>query len=361
MSYPDGADLAAAAAGEHARASEHAVQCSACAMLLSEQTAVRALGRSLPVPRLSPLRRAKLAINYDPVEEIRALAQQLETPQLDPKRRAQLAAETLARADAVPPRRVPWLVIGPVLAAAAAIALVVATRTPALVAVQLPDRAWIDAHRPVVRPTRVIARAPMVVDDAHAPAPAPSPRVTARAPLIAQASISGKADYSRPAGDKDRVVLRDGTIAIDARDRAPVAIAIGDTTFKVADARVVITAAHGVIVSAHAFAGSMERTGPESTTIISAGEIWTPPAADLALRAFRTGWKALHEGHDAEALAAFSRASDPVIAEEASFWAAVASQRLGDREAAVARFKAFLDAYPQSTRAEAARAALDKL
>ncbi len=366
MSCPSVEQLAAAAAGEHARAADHALACAECASLLAQQTEVRALGRQLVPPRLSPLRRARLALAYDPVEEIRSLASQLPPPTLEPRRRAELAAETLALAETVQRQRVPWFILGPVLAAAAAVALVVALRRdPTLVAVAWPDHAWLDAHG-AYRGARAPATPPEALVHASSPlgpvAPIgpsghgdPSPRASSSR---VAASVSGNADYSR---DRDRVELRDGTIAIDARDRSPVAVAIGDTTIHVKDARVVITAAHGVIVSAHAFAGSVERTSPESTTIISAGEVWTPPAAEVALRAFRTGWTALHEGRNADALAAFSRASDPVISEEAAFWAAVAEQRLGDHEAAVARFKAFLDAYPASTRAAAARSALDKL
>jgi tetratricopeptide (TPR) repeat protein len=192
------------------------------------------------------------------------------------------------------------------------------------------------------------------------PTPA-HPRTVAPAAKGA-ATISGDADFTRDAyATHDSIQLRDGTISIDARDRFPVAVAIGDTTINVANAHVEIRAAHGVIVSAHAFAGSVERTSPESKAIISAGEVWTPAPPAAALAAFRAGWSALHEGRNADALAAFERASDPVIAEEAAFWAAVAAQRADDREGAAQRFRAFLDAYPQSTRADAARAALHQL
>jgi TolA-binding protein len=180
----------------------------------------------------------------------------------------------------------------------------------------------------------------------------------------AAASISGDddADFTRDdTNERDTVQLHDGTISIDARDRAPVAVAIGDTTIQVVNARVEIRAAHGVIVSAHSFAGSVERTSPESTAVITAGEVWTLPPAEASLAAFRVGWQALHDNHNAEALGAFERANDPVIAEESAFWAAIAAQRVGDKDGASQRFRAFLDAYPQSARADAARAALAKL
>ena len=370
MNCPSVEQLAAAAAGEQTLAAAHAESCAECAALLEQQRDVRLLARQLETPRLSPLRRAKLALAYDPVVEIRALAQKLEVPKLEGDRRARLAVETLALADAARARR-PWLGIGLGLAAAAAVAYAgwSTLRTgPEPLAIAWPDHAWVLARTPVVHAM------PEAIHDSVAVMPAPkrtndgvAPRVIAVAAPSASnaaASISGDddADFTRDdANERDIVLLHDGTISIDARDRAPVAVAIGDTTIQVKNARVEIHAEHGLIVSAHAFAGSVERTSPESTAVISSGEVWTPPPAEASLSAFRRGWQALHDGRNQEALAAFARASDPVIAEESAFWAAIASQRIGDLEGATLRFKAFLDAYPKSPRADAARAVLAKL
>jgi hypothetical protein len=327
---------------------------------------LRLLARQLEAPRLSPLRRAKLALAYDPVVEIRALAQQLAPPQLDADRRARLAAETLALADSAAVRR-PWLGIGLGVAAAAAVALIAwsTLRTePERIAMQWPDHAWVLAHTPIIHDAVAVVKSPTpVIDPVVAPVVAPAPHV-AVVGSHAAASISADddADFTRDdTNERDTIQLHDGTISIDARDRAPVAVAIGDTTIQVVNARVEIRAAHGLIVSAHSFAGSVERTSPESTAVITAGEVWTPPPAEASLAAFRVGWQALHDSRNAEALAAFERANDPVIAEESAFWAAIASQRAGDQDGASQRFKAFLDAYPQSPRADAARAALAKL
>jgi hypothetical protein len=233
---------------------------------------------------------------------------------------------------------------------------------PERIAMPWPDHAWAVAHTPIIHDAVAVVKSPApVIDPVVAPAPAPHVAVVGS---HAAASISGDddADFTRDdANEHDTVQLHDGTISIDARDRAPVAVAIGDTTIHVVNARVEIRAAHGLIVSAHSFAGSVERTSPESTAVITAGEVWTPPPAEASLAAFRVGWQALHENHNAEALAAFERANDPVIAEESAFWAAIAAQRVGDKDGASQRFKAFLDAYPQSPRADAARAALAKL
>lgn len=347
MSCPSEEQLAAAAAGEHARAAEHAERCVECAALLAQQVELRATARLLEVPRLSPLRRAKLALAHDPADEIRVLALKLPAPVMDPARRAELAAETLARADQLPARRVPWFVAGG-LAAAAIVAIVLWPKQPELVAVQWPVM-------PKIAP--VVAVAPPVIVHEEPVVVVPAPHV-GRPPVVRAAAVTGDGDFTASA---DSIQLRDGTISIDARDRTPVAVAIGDTTIQVRNAHVEIRAAHGVIVSAHAFAGSVERISPESKTVIQAGEVWTPAPRESALAAFRIGWTALHDGRNADALAAFERASEPVIAEEAGFWAAIAAQRMGDREGAAQRFKAFLDAYPQSTRADAARAALAQL
>jgi hypothetical protein len=363
VSCPSVEALAAAAAGEHARAAAHAEHCVECASLLAQQRELRTLARTLEPPRLSPLRRAKLALARDPADEIRVLAHRLPVPVLAPERRAQLAAATLASADALPAHRAPWLALG-AIAMAAAIALVVyASRSETLVAVHWP----VIAHPAAATAPAIASVAPSqtpVVPHGASVAPAPAPPVVARATPTSKgaAMISGDADFTRDAHDAhDTIQLRDGTISVDARDRTPVAVAIGDTTIHVTNAHVEIRAAHGVIVSAHAFAGSVERTSPESKAIISAGEVWTPSPPAAALAAFRAGWSALHDGRNADALAAFERASDPVIAEEAAFWAAVAAQRANDREGAAQRFRAFLDAYPQSTRAASARAALQQL
>jgi TolA-binding protein len=369
VSCPSVEALAAAAAGEHVRAAAHAEQCAECASLLAQQLELRTLARTLEPPRLSPLRRAKLALAHDPADEIRVLAQRLPAPVLDPARRAQLAADTLARADALPASRAPWFALGAIAMAAVIAVVVYTSRREPLVAVHWPVLAppAPAPHAPSIASSSV-SNTPSVVAPAPAPGPTPAPGAAAKSLATVasvskgSATITGDADFTRDARDAhDTIQLRDGTLSVDARDRTPVAVAIGDTTIRVTNAHVEIRAAHGVIVSAHAFAGSVERTSPESKAIISAGEVWTPPPPEAALAAFRAGWSALHDGRNADALAAFERASDPVIAEEAAFWAAVAAQRANDREGAAQRFRAFLDAYPQSTRADAARAALQKL
>ena len=77
--------------------------------------------------------------------------------------------------------------------------------------------------------------------------------------------------------------------------------------------------------------------------------------------AFRTGWTALRAGNNAEAIAAFDRASDPIVAEDATYWSAIASERAGDPSDAVRRYRDLLVRFPKTTRAAEARAAITRL
>ncbi len=78
--------------------------------------------------------------------------------------------------------------------------------------------------------------------------------------------------------------------------------------------------------------------------------------------AFVQGWDAMRQGELGQAAAAFSRAialaPDGALAEDATFWHAVAVARLERTQEAVAAFRSFLDAYPTSARAGEASAML---
>lgn len=97
---------------------------------------------------------------------------------------------------------------------------------------------------------------------------------------------------------------------------------------------------------------------------IATAPTWAPdaptrlPRPTPTLDAFRIGWQALRAGHYADAIHAFDRATAPAVAEDASYWAAVAAARSGDQPAAQRRLRAFLQAYPTSPHAAEARAAL---
>lgn len=78
-------------------------------------------------------------------------------------------------------------------------------------------------------------------------------------------------------------------------------------------------------------------------------------------QAFRAGWEALREARYADAIAAFDRATDPAVAEDAAFWAAIAAQRAGQADDARKRLDLFLATFPESPRAESARRAREVL
>ena len=90
---------------------------------------------------------------------------------------------------------------------------------------------------------------------------------------------------------RDVVQLREGELAVDARDREPITIVAGDTSVVIASSRAKVVARGGVIVTAHVFAGTAEVTEHGKRHVIDAGEVWTreprraapTPAARAAL------------------------------------------------------------------------------
>jgi hypothetical protein len=315
--------LAAASSGEAPEAIAHATSCPRCAMQIAAQEELIARVRMLPDPPLSNARRAAMA------------------------------AETLARADDDARYRGARIAVVASLVAAAAIALVVlASRGEA------PRHAAHDsaAAAPVAAP-------PIVHLPVAAPSAAPPPTAVATQ-LLRPASIAAtEADFDRArVHGRDTIELHDGTLVVDARDRAPVSIVVDGTTFAIANSRAKIVVVGGVIVTAHAFAGAVEMTGPTTRATIAAGDVWTPPPGPAtSLAAFRAGWEALRAGRNADAITAFDLATDPVVAEDALFWAAVAATRANDRDDATRRLQIFLDRFPDSARAEDARDALDRV
>ena len=87
-------------------------------------------------------------------------------------------------------------------------------------------------------------------------------------------------------------------------------------------------------------------------------EASAPPSG---VAAFRAGWEALRAGQPRVARAHFERADDPAVREDAAYWAAVASERAGERVEAARRFREFARLYPASPRAADARAAAARL
>lgn len=321
MSCPDQAGLAAAVSGEAPAVLEHARDCLPCRAALLEQRQV--------------------------ITALRTLAR----PAMRAERRAELAAEVMAASD-VPLRhwrgeRVMALVAGAV-AAAAVVVIVLATQPRAAQAPAAPEVTTRDEPSVAFRGTARLAP------------------VRYAAPERASVIASG-ADYARAhEGEPDVVVLRDGELSVDATDREPVTIIAGDTRVVVAASRAKIVARRGVIVTTRVFAGTAEVTTNGRSQVIDAGAVWTrepeiaaePAASADSIAAFRAGWEHLRAHRHPQAIAAFDRATDPVVAEEAAFWGAIACERAGDADGAATRLQAFLDRFPSSPRADDARAAL---
>ena len=321
MSCPSYELLAALASGEAPELETHVAECERCTHEIELQRELVAHVRGFAVPALSR------------------------------PRRMALAAETLARADA-DRHRSARITLTAGFALAAGVAIVLA----------LPS---VHQRPPVTGPTPAPAPGPTCDEDVPAPAPVvtdvPVPPAPTPAPAprpAALASSDGLLERTRLRG-RDTITLHDGSLVVDARDRAPVSVVAGDITVAVADSRAKIVAVDNLAVSVHVIASAAELTEGSDHDKLAAGATWTPPATPAtSLAMFRAGWKALREQHFGDAIAAFDLARDPVVAEDAAYWAANAASRAGRAREARTRYEAFLAAFPDSTRADAARAAL---
>lgn len=315
--------LAAAASGDDEAILAHVDDCSECRDVVGEQS------------------------------EIRALAAQLVTPPLSRAHRERLAAEVMARADWMPqPRRRMVPLVGAGLAAAAAFAIALglgAFRGSA-------DEPEV-AH--VVTPSEAIVLAPrdeIVVNDIAPPAP----RVTAERRT---AKLGGTGEYTHDVhGEREVVTLATGELTVDATDARPVRVVSGDTQLSLRRARVTVIATKGAIAQVSVFSGSAEISVGGKTVVIEAGTIWERPATPAdSSTAFQEGWAALRDGKNAEAIAAFDRAVDPIVAEDALYWGAIASERIEDTAGAKQRYELLLEQFPTSPRARKVKKALARL
>lgn len=345
---------AASAAGADlvAEVAEHVADCAACQAVLEEQRAIHGLVAALP-----------------------------DTP-LARDHRAQLAAETLARADALPrlerrAERAPaehgrvgddravrvrsWrrgIAVIAGVASAAAVAFVVLApareRAAEPVAIAPPPR------EPPVAPRATPAR------EASPPAPAVAPVPTSGPPrptAPARAKVEGAGEFTREAaGDRDVVALTRGDVTVDSVGSRAVAVVHGDTAVVATDAKAQVVAKRGVIARVTVIAGSVEVTVAGKRVVIEQGMTWDRNAGrEDSLAAFRTGWEALRTGDNAAAIAAFDQATDDVVAEDALYWGAIASERIHDPAGAVTRYRALIERFPASPRVTAAGAAIARL
>jgi TolA-binding protein len=290
----------------------HVRACVACRGELERQLAIRDALRALPVPRAS-------------AERVRAIK-----------------AEAMA-ASHVAPRWSPALAGALVLAAAAATSVFLLARTRSL-----------EGLTPVA-PEVAPAEPPELEVRVATNDTAPGRR--AAAPSIA---AHPGAVFSHIRGtQRDIVELADGAIDVDTRGARDVDVRIGRETVRVDDASVGVRAHGHAIVSVEVVVGSARVLGPEQQVTLEHDAIWTSqPVASVALECFRDGWVALRAGENRTAVALFDRATDPSVAEEASYWAAVAAMRAGDDADAKQRFAAFITRFPGSPYVEQARRAL---
>ena len=282
----------------------------------------------------------------------------LPPPTLGRTHRDRLAAEVMARSDdlpAIPHTR--WSPSVSIVAVAAA--LVIGIGIAALVSASLghrtPDNGPI-ARTPDNRTPDNVARTP---DNRT-----PDNRTPDKSGRTAVARVEGSGgELAREAGQtSDRVQLDDGAVTIDARGTRPVEIATPGARMRIGDAKVSVLAKQGVIETVTVIAGTVEVTSRGQRQVVETGTIWERDhAVDAAFEAFREGWTALRASKYADAIAAFDRASDPAVAEDAQYWAAVASEREGDKAEARRRFGEFVKRFPTSPRADAAGAALARL
>jgi TolA-binding protein len=268
-------------------------------------------------------------VGHEP--DIVELAKRLSWKPLTDEHRRRLAAEVMAQADVavVRSRRRGWTIAGVV--AAAAVLLVVGlgrdhqvADAPAVTASQSPE---------------MVETSGRSVSALEAPVEAPP----------AARELHGV------------VQLHDGELTIDTRTREPVTIVTGQTRVTITSSRATVVARRGVIVTAQVFAGTAEITEAGHTRIVEAGEVWTPSPAASSLQEFRAGYELLRDGKYEEAIEAFDHATDPVVDEDARFWAAIAAERAGNKEDAAKRLNAFMRAFPASPRLDDARSALERV
>jgi hypothetical protein len=299
----------------------------------------------------------------DGQREVHALLAALPDRPLTPARRESLAAEILAHADVVPAARRGRLV--PILAIAIAVAAIIA-----LVA-DLPNRGRTEqpiAAAPLPPPPPTPTPAPRVSPLPEPPPVAPAPEVITPAPppvvpAVAKAKIGGGGEFAREArGDRDVVDLTGGDVTVDSVGARTVSVVHGDTAVVAKSAKVQVVAKRGVIAQVTVIAGSAEVTVGGKRMVIEQGMTWERNASrEDSLAAFRTGWEALRSGDNAAAIAAFDQATDEVVAEDALYWSAIASERLHDDTGAVTRYRSLIEKFPKSPRVAAAETAIARL
>ncbi len=346
MRCPSRHRLAAASAGEDTAAALHAETCAHCRAELTAMAAVVRLAREAPAPPLTASRRTAIRTEVLAACDIAGPG----------TRRSHRGAAAAIAAMVV---GLAWYgrstSHGPGIAARPRPAEVTAPTAPNTGRAARP--AGGDASA-LVDP-RVDPRSP---HGAHSGAPAAAPPLT-NTPVPAPvhpATVS-------PSAPLAIATVADGRATVDARNTAPVRVVSGDTAIRVASSKVELTSRGGAVTKVHVIVGSAEIDLRGKRTIVFAGDVWVRPApspralAATAMTAFERGWVAFRAARYNEAIAAFDQAQDPVIAEDAAYWAAIASARAGDRSSAARRLRDFTARFPAAMRADDARRTLARL
>jgi len=321
---PGSGALAGAVLGGDDEVTRHAASCEHCRAILGELGATRAALATLPAPALSSARRAALA------DAVSISAGQI----------------------SLPIERTPrfGIVVG-VAFAAACLAIVV-----------------LRGDRSAPAPASALVSA--------APLPPNRSQVTV-VPIVGEPlvqALDGATYEIERTGSRRTIRIRGGG-GLVIESSMPVDVEHGSSKVALSPGRTELRTRSGAISSVHVFAGTAEISDGPRVTRVVAGETWAlpvpaeparPPRQDAARPVpdapaitsgkewFQIGWLALREGRHADALAAFDRADDPSIVEDAAFWAAFAAERGGDAGTALGRFEQFALRFPHSDRAAAA-------
>lgn len=283
----------------------HFAECLPCRRRLEADRATRDVLRSLPVPALTQ------------------------------SHRRALAAELIATADHRPRRRgFTRIAIGGGLAVAAALALAL----------------WPRSLRPESVTVALDSREPIALASRSAAPEDEPPRADLDLPAApAIAAASGARFEHRVGADRDAITLIDGVLDLDTRGKRAVDVAVGDTAIAVTDAAVHIEAHRRSVVSVKVVVGAARIDSAEHHLVLQRDSEWlpAPSAKTRSLTAFRDAWIALRGGRNADAMRLFDSVVDPVVLEEASWWAQVAARRAND-PSADDRLAKFRQAFPQS-------------
>jgi TolA-binding protein len=400
--------LAAAASGSYDNVKQHALCCATCAALLQAEVDMRAIGMhwGSRIAELPSERRSSLAANIlarsQTTEIVRepdlALGGQAtqEIIKIDPLGDIEVIPITRWRRFAASPRQRTVAMTMAVAAAGVALWLFVTGGS-------VPVKHTVEVAAPaMMTPVGVISDDRSPITDVA--------RTTVATPLaVAQVRPQGMVTYQQAAGSGD-VILSDGALEIDGGTNARVSVSASNASMLGLGARAVVRAKGGVMQSISVFAGSVEITSAGKQIMVVAGEqwTWTPPdepkrdpvvpgahqvrsktaqerskttdaptakinpqldsatsaaaATGSQASAFGEAFLAMRAGRWQVAAAGFQKlTNDPVVGEDACFWTAVTTSKLGDAELARRYFVLYLERFPSGGRVGEVHANLGKL